>query len=93
MLSTHSPSFVRRANSGGYLGYKMGLPEEKRDLLKILTSNREVDGKNVDFTLSLPFSEVVNRFQNSNGSADGIRTRDFLDENQASWTRLDDGAI
>lgn len=57
-----------------HLGYKMGLPEEKRDLLKIVTSNREVEGKNVDFTLSLPFSEVANRFQKSNGSATGSRT-------------------
>ena len=49
-----------------YLNYKLGLAEEKRDLVKIATSNRDVDRKNVDFMLSLPFSEVANRFQNSN---------------------------
>lgn len=59
--------FLELAGSA-YLKYKMGLPEEKRDLLKIVTSNREVYGKNVDLRLSLPFSEVANRFQNTNGA-------------------------
>lgn len=49
-----------------YLQYEMGLPDEKRDLLKILTSNRLVDGKNVEFELALPFNEVANRFEDSN---------------------------
>lgn len=39
----------------------MGLPEEKRDLLKILTSNRDVVGKNVVVKLHSPFSEIANR--------------------------------
>jgi hypothetical protein len=63
-----------------YLQYKMGLPEEKCDLLKIVTSNRQVEGKNVELTLSLPFNEVANRFNNSNGSPyrDIPRTWDTL---------------
>jgi hypothetical protein len=58
--------FLELAKSA-YLSYKLGFPEEKRDLVKILTSNREVDGKNVAFTLAIPFNEVANRPKNSNG--------------------------
>jgi hypothetical protein len=57
-----------------------GLREEKRDLLKIATSNRQVEGKRVDFTLSFPFLEVAKRFKNTNGAAyrDIPRTWDSL---------------
>jgi hypothetical protein len=48
---------------GAYLQYKLGLPEQKRDLVKIISSNREVDGKNVDITLSFPFFEIENRLK------------------------------
>jgi DNA invertase Pin-like site-specific DNA recombinase len=51
-----------------YLAYKMGLPEEKRDLLRIVTSNRVVERKTVGLTLAPPFDEVANRFQNTNSS-------------------------
>jgi hypothetical protein len=37
------------------LSYENGIPEEKRDLLKIVTSNRKVDGKNVVIELNFPF--------------------------------------
>ena len=46
--------FLELAGSA-YFQYKMGLTEEKRDLLKIVTSNRIVNGKKLDLTLSLPF--------------------------------------
>lgn len=70
-----------------YSLYKKGIPEEKRDLLKILTSNRVVDGKNVDFTLSAPFQDVANRFENSYGGPSGNipRTLDRLVEKLTSW--------
>src|SRR5262249_4953668 len=55
--------FLELAESA-YLSYKTGFPEEKRDLLKILTSNREVDGKNVDMRLAIPFNEVAHRPKN-----------------------------
>jgi DNA invertase Pin-like site-specific DNA recombinase len=48
-----------------WLGYKMGILEEKRDLLKIATSNREMDGKNALIEPSAPFYEVANRFKNA----------------------------
>lgn len=50
-----------------YLSHQMGIPEEKRELVKITTSNWEVDGKNVEFRLSFPFCELADRFQNTNG--------------------------
>jgi hypothetical protein len=46
------------------LSYELALPEEKREMVKILTSNREVNGKKLDFKLSNPFSHVANRFEN-----------------------------
>ncbi len=51
-----------------YLRYKMGFAEEKRDLLKIITSNKEVDGKNVYLKLSNPFDAIANRSQNPYGA-------------------------
>ena len=34
-------------------------------MVQILTSNRQVVGKKLDLTPSLPFREIANRFQNS----------------------------
>ncbi len=58
--------FLELAGSA-YLQYKLGLPEQKRDLVKNVTSNRQVDGKKVDITFSFPFSEIAKRFENANG--------------------------
>lgn len=44
-----------------YLTYKLGIPEEKRDLLKLVTCNRFVAQKNLDFMLKKPFDELENR--------------------------------
>jgi len=57
-----------------YLLYKTALPEEKRDLLKIITSNRLVSRKDVDVTLAVPFDQVANRREIPYGSANGNRT-------------------
>jgi DNA invertase Pin-like site-specific DNA recombinase len=54
--------------------YQTSLPGEKRDLLKIVTSNRTVSGKNIAVALKDPFLDVVNRYISSNGRADGNRT-------------------
>jgi len=43
------------------LSHAVALPEERRDMVKIFTSNRLVDGKKVEFKPSLPFQEIVNR--------------------------------
>jgi len=58
--------FIELAGNA-YLSYKLMQPEEKRDFLRIVTSNRQVDGKNVIITLSLPFDEVASRFKHTNG--------------------------
>jgi hypothetical protein len=50
-----------------YLAYKLGLNEEKRQLVKIVTSNRSVDRKLPIFTLAVPFNEVAKRFENTCG--------------------------
>jgi hypothetical protein len=70
-----------------YLLYKTSLPEEKRDLVKILTSNRSVTGKNVAVALKTPFAEVANRYVCSNSSPyrDRPRTLDVLLDHLITW--------
>jgi site-specific DNA recombinase len=62
-----------------YLEYKLGFPEQKRHLLKIITSNRLVDGKRVDISLLSPFEEIANRPENTNGGPFRDRLRTFDD--------------
>jgi site-specific DNA recombinase len=63
-----------------YLQYRTDSSDEKRDLLKIITSNRQVDGKNLELRLAIPFDEIANRFKNENGvpHRDTGRTCDAL---------------
>jgi hypothetical protein len=58
--------FLERADSA-YLAYKLGLVEEKRDLLDTVTSNRMVSGKTPEIMLALPFDEIANRFERTSG--------------------------
>jgi hypothetical protein len=78
--------FLERATNV-YSSYKLGLPEEKRDLLKTVTSNRALDGKNIVLTLALPFAEIGNRAKTSNGGPyrDTPRTLDSLLHNLIKW--------
>jgi hypothetical protein len=50
-----------------HLLYQTALPEERRELLKVVTSNRAVSGKNIAITLRVPFREVADRYISSNG--------------------------
>ena len=70
-----------------YLLYQASVPTEKRDLLKIVTSNRTVTGKNVAVTLKDPFSDVANRYNSSDGRAyrDRPRTFDTLLRKLMAW--------
>jgi site-specific DNA recombinase len=63
-----------------YSLYKLAIPEKKRKLLQTITSNRTIEGKNVEFTLTLPFSELANRDNNSYGAPyrDRLRTLDQI---------------
>jgi len=65
-LPNRVAEFFELAGSA-YSLFKSASPDEKRDLLKVITSNRKAEGKRVEFTLSLPFDELANRQQNSNG--------------------------
>ncbi len=49
------------------LSYEMGIPEEKREILKTVTSNLYVDGKNVAIALRSPYQEVAEREKLLNG--------------------------
>lgn len=50
------------------LSYEMGIFEEKREILKTVTSNLYVDGKNVAVELRSPFQDVANRQFSLNGA-------------------------
>ena len=58
------------------------LLEEKRDFLKIVSSNRSVEGKNVVITLRTPFDEVANWSKYTTGYPleDRLRTLDVVIE-------------
>lgn len=48
-----------------WLSHQMALPEEKREMVDIFTSNRRVEGKNLDLKPSIPFQEIANRTKNA----------------------------
>lgn len=50
-----------------YLLYQTATLEEKRDLLKVVTSNRRVTSKSVEITLAEPFRSIAERNKSSNG--------------------------
>ena len=66
--------------SRAWLSYQLGLADEKRDLVKSVTSNRLVLGKNLDVRLSNPFRAIANREKNTCGDPyrDIPRTFDLL---------------
>jgi len=49
-----------------YIQFKLRNGEEKRELVRMVTSNRSADGKKLDFRLSRGFVLVANRFQSTN---------------------------
>ena len=60
--------------STALLTYRMGIPEERRDLLKKLTSNRVIDGKNLCLSLHSPFEVLLHRSDYSLGALGWNRT-------------------
>jgi site-specific DNA recombinase len=70
-----------------YYIYRMGLPEETRDLLRIVTSNRTVSEKTPVVTLAPPFQEVAERHVLTNGAPcrDRHRTLKALVRKLADW--------
>lgn len=67
MITDRLQYFVERAGNA-YLTYRMATEDEKRELVKTLTSNRYVDGKSLEVMLDLPFNMVANRFNVPGGS-------------------------
>jgi DNA invertase Pin-like site-specific DNA recombinase len=50
-----------------YSQYEYGFLEEKREIIKTITSNRLVCRKNLDFTLSFPFQQIAERQKRTHG--------------------------
>ncbi|WAC06748.1 MAG: recombinase family protein [Thermodesulfobacteriota bacterium] len=69
--------FLELANNA-YLTYKLATPEEKRGLVKIVTSNLSVEDKNVFIELNFPFKVIENRPKNINGTPYRAVPRTFL---------------
>ena len=57
-----------------YLCFKLGTPEEKREMVQITFSNCSVDGKSLSIKLKKPFQTVLERETVPTGSATGNRT-------------------
>jgi site-specific DNA recombinase len=70
--------FLELVNSA-YSSYKKAIDEEKRDLVKTITSNFEVKEKSVEFKLNLPFQIVAEREIVPNGSPYGATSRTFCE--------------
>jgi site-specific DNA recombinase len=70
-------ALLELANSA-YLSYKIGTPEEKRDLIKVMTSNFVADRKSVSIKLETPFELMANRSDYKNGGPQRSTTRTFL---------------
>jgi site-specific DNA recombinase len=65
---------------GAYSLYELGSLEQKRSLLKNTTSNRLVNGKQVEFSFRFPFERVANWVKNADGAPlrDRLRTLECL---------------
>ncbi len=74
--------------------YESAFPEEKRDLLRTVTSNREVDGKNIVLTMAEPFAFIAERAENAHGAPqrDTPRTLDPLIEKLDIWLKQNPAA-
>jgi hypothetical protein len=51
-----------------WLSYQLAYPEEKREMLNIMTSNRLLNAKTLGLEPSLAYRPVVNRFKNTGGA-------------------------
>lgn len=59
--------FIELTN-GAYLLYQEAIPERKRRLLEILTSNLTAERKTLDFAYEIPFNDIANREKCTGGS-------------------------
>jgi hypothetical protein len=75
--------------------FEMGTAEEKRELVKIATSNREFTGKYVAVELLSPFWAIANRTKTPNGGPqrDIPRTWDALIPQLIEWIIKNDTSL
>jgi hypothetical protein len=85
-LPTRLAKFLELAGDA-YSLYKKALPQEKRDLLRPITSNRLANCKNVEITLAVPFGHVASRPRIPYGAPyrGGPRTLDALLMSLTTW--------
>lgn len=76
-VSTRLTDFLELAGSA-QLSYKSGTDWHRRELLRIVMSNRTVAGKNVAVELFPPFQEVAKRPKSTNGGPCRDTARTFL---------------
>lgn len=65
-LADKLENFLELADTA-WLSYQLASPEEKRDMVRILTSNRTVQEKKLDLEPSIAFREISNRSKNTDG--------------------------
>ena len=72
--------------SVAWLSYQAAFPDEKREMLSILTSNRVVRSKDVELEPSIAFQPIVARSKSTDcdPSRDRLRTLDAILENLAT---------
>ncbi len=68
-IADHLRKFFERLESA-YLRYKEGLVEEKREILKIVTSNLSVEGKKLIVERKSPLDRIANRSKTIRGGAE-----------------------
>jgi hypothetical protein len=64
--------------SSAYLAYTRAIDEEKRDLLKLLSSNLDLKDNSLIVTLNSPFDRIANRFSVQPGSPSRHTGRDLI---------------
>lgn len=69
-------AFLELASSA-YLSYKIGNPDKRRDLVKMITSNFSAEGKSVSIKLEIPFQMIAERPSTNSGGAHRAVTRTF----------------
>lgn len=83
-MSLVSPALTRLLELTGaaYSLYVDGVPEEKRELIRDVSSNRTLHEKTIDISLSVPFDEIAKCRQITTGSPSRANAR--------TWDRLAD---
>jgi len=80
--ATHMLELAERAS----LLYEQALPAEKRELLQIVMSNRDVDGHTPIFTLASPFDDIARRHESNDGDPSRHEVRTDK-KSIASWRK------